>query len=367
MKKMFGLVFLSIAFYTSFSQTGETLQTVTERGSVITSGNESKDFITLEGTYSDNISKNISWKDMFAITGKIRNIYRAETKTTDFVFSHLYNNGYQTADLLTLKGNGDVGIGTTSPAYKLDVNGSANVSGILMQGGNEVWHKGNLIPVISGSNPTLDFNTVNPGIDQGGIFRFDPAPNNNPYGYNPGEPRSNSVFQQGNYARGFQIVGGDYNQPNRAFFRTGADGWKQWNEIWHSGNFNPSSYLSLSGGSVTGSVNIGTTAEQRELNVNGNIKTRKIKVTQLNWADYVFDSSYQLPSLSHVETFITENKHLPGVPSATEVKKDGLDLGDNQVVLLKKIEELTLYIIQQNKEITELKKRVSDIEVKQPE
>ena len=114
-------------------------------------------------------------------------------------------------------------------------------------------------------------------------------------------------------------------------------------------------------------VDIGTsTPGLYKLAVEGTRGASKIKITQTAWADYVFDSSYQLPSLSHVETFIKENKHLPEVPSASEVKKDGLDLGDNQVVLLKKIEELTLYIIQQNKEITELKKRMSEIEVKQP-
>ncbi|WP_164974192.1 hypothetical protein [Filimonas effusa] len=122
-----------------------------------------------------------------------------------------------------------------------------------------------------------------------------------------------------------------------------------------------------------GNVGIGTeNPGSYRLAVEGTVGARKIKITQQAWADYVFDSSYQLPSLSHVETFIKENKHLPEVPSAAEVKKDGLDLGDNQVLLLKKIEELTLYIIQQNKQITEqnkelveVKKRLAEVETKQ--
>lgn len=103
---------------------------------------------------------------------------------------------------------------------------------------------------------------------------------------------------------------------------------------------------------VAGSVGIGTTSPGNyKLAIEGIIGARKIKVTQATWSDYVFDSSYQLKPLEQVEAFIQENKHLPEVPSAVEVKNDGLDVGDNQAVLLKKIEELTLYIIQQNKDI----------------
>lgn len=101
------------------------------------------------------------------------------------------------------------------------------------------------------------------------------------------------------------------------------------------------------------SVGIGTKAPgPYKLAVEGVVGARKVKVTQVvPWADYVFDSSYQLAPLSHVEQFIRENKHLPEMPTAATVAREGLDVGDNQVLLLKKIEELTLYIIQQNKEM----------------
>ena len=93
-----------------------------------------------------------------------------------------------------------------------------------------------------------------------------------------------------------------------------------------------------------------------KLAVNGTIVAKKIKVTQgVNgvWPDYVFESSYNLPELDTVELYINTHKHLPGVPSAKEVNDDGLDLGDNQAALLKKVEELTLYVIQMNKTIKE--------------
>jgi hypothetical protein len=116
-------------------------------------------------------------------------------------------------------------------------------------------------------------------------------------------------------------------------------------------------------GTTSGNVGIGTTTPgSYKLAVEGTIGARRIKVTQAAWADYVFDSSYQLTPLHLVEKYIRENKHLPDVPSAAEVKKDGVDLGDNQAVLLKKIEELTLYIIEQQKELKSLAQKVERLE-----
>ena len=101
----------------------------------------------------------------------------------------------------------------------------------------------------------------------------------------------------------------------------------------------------------SGYVGIGTINPQSLLAVKGTITAQKVVVTQTGWSDYVFDSSYQLLPLSSVESFIQTNKHLPDVPSARDIQKEGNDLADNQRVLLQKIEELTLYIIQQNKKI----------------
>ncbi len=86
-----------------------------------------------------------------------------------------------------------------------------------------------------------------------------------------------------------------------------------------------------------------------KLAVKGSIYAQKLKVTQTGWADYVFASNYKLPLLKDVETFIQRHQHLPGIPSAADVAKNGIDVGDNQAKLLQKIEELTLYAIQQQK------------------
>lgn len=118
----------------------------------------------------------------------------------------------------------------------------------------------------------------------------------------------------------------------------------------------------------SGKVGIGTTnvndANYR-LFVETGIRTRKIKVDQLNWPDYVFHHEYKLPSLEEVEAFIKKNQHLPEVPSAAQVTAEGIDIGDNQALLLKKIEELTLYMIDQKKEIESLKKEVRELKKQQ--
>lgn len=90
------------------------------------------------------------------------------------------------------------------------------------------------------------------------------------------------------------------------------------------------------------------------LDKDGTLLSKKIKVTQTGWADYVFEPTYKLPSLHQVEQFIKQHKHLPDVPSAAQIEAEGNDLAETQSILLKKIEELTLYLIDQNKEIQEL-------------
>ena len=106
-----------------------------------------------------------------------------------------------------------------------------------------------------------------------------------------------------------------------------------------------------------GNVGIGTLFPTEKLSVNGNLRVRKVIVTQTSWSDYVFHKNYRLRPLSEVEQFIKDNGHLPDVPAEKEVVNDGLNLGDNQAVLLRKIEELTLYIIEMKKEIEVLKRQ----------
>ena len=77
-------------------------------------------------------------------------------------------------------------------------------------------------------------------------------------------------------------------------------------------------------------------------------------------ADYVFEKDYNLRTLNEVEAFVNENKHLPDVPSAKEFKENGYKMGDMDNLLLQKIEELTLYIIEQQKQIDDLKNKLNE-------
>jgi hypothetical protein len=101
-----------------------------------------------------------------------------------------------------------------------------------------------------------------------------------------------------------------------------------------------------------GSVGISTTTTgTHKLAVNGTIGAREIKVEASAWSDFVFEDNYQLKDLEEVESYIEENKHLPDVPSEKEVLENGIQLGEMDAKLLQKIEELTLYLINQNKQL----------------
>lgn len=114
-------------------------------------------------------------------------------------------------------------------------------------------------------------------------------------------------------------------------------------------------------------IGIGTTdTKGYKLAVNGSAVFTLVKVIPPStpWPDYVFHKTYKLRPLSEVEQFIQQNHHLPEVPSAAEVEKNGLDLGKNQAVLLKKIEELTLYTIEQNKKLEAQNEKLALMEKK---
>ena len=104
-----------------------------------------------------------------------------------------------------------------------------------------------------------------------------------------------------------------------------------------------------------GKVGIGTINPDFMLTVAGGIHAREVKVTINSGADHVFNENYKLLSLDELETFISQNHHLPGIDSEQDMQFDGVELGSFQIKLLEKIEELTLYIITQQKEIEALK------------
>jgi small-conductance mechanosensitive channel len=99
--------------------------------------------------------------------------------------------------------------------------------------------------------------------------------------------------------------------------------------------------------------------------VDGVLKAKEVKVQSDVWADFVFEKDYKLRSLNEVETFIQENRHLPDIPSEEEVKEEGISIGEMNARLLRKVEELTLYLIQQKKALEAEQERNEQLEGQQ--
>jgi hypothetical protein len=106
---------------------------------------------------------------------------------------------------------------------------------------------------------------------------------------------------------------------------------------------------------TTGNVGIGTNTPYYKLDVCGTMRAKEVRV-ETGWCDYVFADDYRLPSLKDVEAYIKANRHLPGVTAGSVIEKDGLELGKTSEQMIKKIEELTLYVIDLQKQVDMLKK-----------
>jgi len=112
----------------------------------------------------------------------------------------------------------------------------------------------------------------------------------------------------------------------------------------------------------TGFVGIGTASPDQKLTVKGIVHAQEVRVDlSVPGPDYVFDKTYTLPSLAEVKSFVDQHKHLPEVPSAGEMEKNGVQLGEMNMLLLKKVEELTLYAIESKNDWIELKKENKDL------
>lgn len=198
---------------------------------------------------------------------------------------------------------GNVGIGTDAPAYKLDVNGPANDWKARFQGPD-------------------GYITIGP-MNSGWAHIYTDRPN--------------FIFNQNiwSYYGGFS----SYNTSD-LFFQT-----------------NGTTRVTVM--NSNGNIGIGTSSPNEKLTVNGTIYGKEVKVDlSVPGPDYVFEKDYNLPSLEEVKAYVEMYKHLPDVPSAKEMEEKGISLGEMNMILLKKMEEMTLYMIELKKENEEIKNRL---------
>jgi hypothetical protein len=127
---------------------------------------------------------------------------------------------------------------------------------------------------------------------------------------------------------------------------SGSGAWLQYT---HQGDLSQAYPLLLNPNG--GNVGIGTTSPSQKLEVSGSVKATSFLSSTTTYADFVFKPGYQLPSLAETEVAIQRDGHLPGIPSEAEAKEHGIDLGAMQVKLLQKVEELTLHVIAQEKQL----------------
>ncbi|HEV8284259.1 MAG TPA: hypothetical protein VGQ09_08105 [Chitinophagaceae bacterium] len=230
--------------------------------------------------------------------------------------------------------NGSSKVKITNDNYTLDVNGKLNAVGDMSVGN------------------ALYFNNS--------IYGHMQLVSNDGFGSSQVATDQNLVLSSSN-STGIMLIGSNNPSANGYALKINAD-----KSVSLGDHNSPTLFVNRPNNTViiSGSIGIGTSNPgPYKLAVEGTLGARKVKVTQANpWADYVFEDNYKLPSLQELEKFIRKYKHLPEVPSIVEIEKNGLDLGDNQALLLKKIEELTLYVIEQNKKTEEQQKRMELLE-----
>lgn len=169
------------------------------------------------------------------------------------------------------------------------------------------------------------------------------------------------------HSLGFHFMGRSYSTGERMKLVVYEDNGQTVNaEIENSmADFNPNmdEFHDVENLIINGKVGIGTSTPNVSLAVDGHIRATEVNVlTDVNSVpDYVFHEDYKLLSLEETKDYINENKHLPEVPSAIELSVDGLDLGEMNMLLLKKIEELTLYIIDQDARVKDLEEKIKSI------
>lgn len=304
---------------------------------------------------------------------------------------------------MTVLENGNVGIGATDPQAKLDINGDVRIGSNLLLGNwelnNNSW-PGSGGFTYSGDDVIfgLHSNGGQASLQIDGAFIQAEAGKTNTYagtsqfnntinfpgsgiwntsgnvGIGNTNPQSPLHIKASTGYGSIRISPISDNAESSMGFFSDANGtsnstaWVVGNSAWgNTGKFIIGNQTA--GGPIiiaqqNGNVGIGTTNPDQKFTVKGKIHAEEVIIDLAVPADYVFKPNYKLMPLPQVEQFVKKNSHLPEIPSASEITKNGLSIGEMQNKLLQKVEELTLYAIQQNKEIVEQKKDRKTLEEK---
>jgi hypothetical protein len=280
--------------------------------------------------------------------------------------------------------NGNTGIGTATPLQKLDVAGNMRISGAFMPN-NSAGAAGQVLQSAGANAAPVWVTPAGGGLSGSGSTN-----------YLSKWSGASSLASSQLYDNGSKVSIGHAGPQAKLDIRDGslADLYlytvaNSRATLWTLNNLNSYGFQIDAGG--TGNIVNGLSTQYKLMNfeysgnaycpgrvwigkkptsahtdfnfaVGGKIVAQSVYVTMnVNWADYVFEEDYKLPSLAQVESFYKANKHLPEVPTAAQVQEQGIDVGEMNTLLLKKVEELTLYVVELNKSVETLKKQNAEL------
>lgn len=283
---------------------------------------------TTEGFYYDQPARDLVYPyDYYQTLFHITNTLTGTTLTDGFVIDQkdytitlrqyeeasFHLKGYN-GEGLSILPNGFVGVGTPQPDVRLHVDGNIKASHLTTNGYVSFCTAGQPLSIGVAHSEALNYGSTYIGFNA-------------------------------------QRSGSTWTRRNNTWLNGGAVIWATMNGDILFANLpstGGSDVTNISDDEIMSSVNMMLSSE-------GVLFAKEVKVTLEDWPDYVFGKDFRIMSLAETEEYIKSNGHLPGVPSASEIEEDGLSLGEMNRLLMQKVEELTLHIIEPQKQVDELK------------